>query len=449
MTTNTQYEGRETSEYLGVPGARPNPGRRVIQAAHLLTGKPGEQLDRHALAIDGKYIVWVGPANELPEEYAAWPVQDYPNATILPGLVETHAHFGNRPGDQPSVPDPQLHKQAWDALHSLHWARRIASVGVTSAQSLGSNFYTDVALRETIDHGYAQGPRIVAAGPMITTTGGHGWSEGGEVDSLDDIRHAVREHHKAGVDVIKAAATGGFFTPGTAQWKAQFTVGELRVLVEDAHRLGHRVAVHAHGTQGIRRAVEAGVDYIAHGTFISDDGTTRFEPELADEIARKGIYVDVAAPPSYPPVLGETIAPRAYDLYSHGVRIVTGHDIGAVIPPEAYLYGLQQLEEAGIPRSEILIAATSRAAAAIGLAGVTGVLEAGYEADLLVVDGNPLDDLSVLSRKQLIVIRGDDFHPDYVPEYAGRDASVSEHKPTENVLEERFERVRRASLQQW
>lgn len=444
--TTTQSD---VHDLIGVAGARSNPARRVIAAAHLLTGRPGEQLDDHALAIDGRHIVWVGPTAQLPAEYADWPLENHPGATILPGLVETHAHFGPRPGDEPAVSYPELHEQAWNALHSLHWARRIASVGVTSAQSLGANFYTDVALREAIDKGYAQGPRIVAAGPMITTTGGHGWREGGEVDSLDDIRHAVREHHKAGVDVIKAAATGGFFTPGTAQWKAQFTVEELRVLVEDAHRLGHRVAVHAHGTQGIRRAVEAGVDYIAHGTFISDDGTTRFEPDLADEIARKGIYVDVAAPPSYPPVEGETIAPRAHDLYSHGVRIVTGHDIGAVIPPEAYLYGLHQLEEAGIPRAEILVAATSRAAAAIGLAGVTGVLEAGYEADLLVVDGNPLDDLSALERKLRIVIRGDDFHPDYVPEYAGRDSSASEHKPTGNVLAERLERVRRASLQQW
>lgn len=449
------YDARYRGPYVGVPGKHANPPRRVIAASHLLTGEPGRSFDDHAVAIDGTNIVWVGPVKEVPEPYAAWPIEDYPGSTIAPGLVETHAHFGARPGSAPNVSYPELHEKAWDALHSLSWARQIASVGVTTAQSLGATNYTDVALREAIAQGLVQGPRIVAAGPMITTTGGHGWREGGEVDSLDDIRHAVREHHKAGVDVIKAAATGGFFTPGTAQWKAQFTVEELTVLVNEAHRLGHRVAVHAHGTQGIRRAVEAGVDYIAHGTFIDDDGVTRFDPELADRIADKGIYVDVAAPPSYPPVPGETIAPRAHDLYSHGVKIVAGHDIGAVIPPEGYLYGLHQLEEAGIPRAEILIAASSRAAAAIGLAGITGVLAPGYEADLLVLDGNPLDDLAALDRKQLIVTRGSDFHPDDVREYAGRESSDHKtdnsngRKPTGNVLADRLKAIQRSSLQQW
>ena len=436
------------SNCIAVPG-QDQSCKRVISAGTVITGRPDEVLHNAALVIDGKTIEWVGGLNDLPERYASWSREVYPDSTVLPGLVETHAHFGARPGSAPNVSAPELHEQGWNALHSLFWARRLASVGVTSAQSLGSAFYTDVALREAIDQGLAEGPRIVAAGPMITTTGGHDWRGGSEVDSIDDIRHAVREHHKAGVDVIKVGATGGFFTPGTAQWKAQFTVEELSALVEDAHRLGHRVAVHAHGTQGIRRAVEAGVDYIAHGTFISDDGTTRFEPELAREIARKGIYVDVAAPPSYPPVPGETIAPRARDLYGQGVKIVTGHDIGAVIPPEAYLFGLYQLEEAGIPRPEILIAATSRAAAAIGLAGVTGVLAPRYEADLLVVDGNPLDDLTALERKRRIVIRGRDFHPDFVPEYHGRHAGAGDHDPTDSVLARRFERLQRANLQNW
>ena len=289
----------------------------------------------------------------------------------------------------------------------------------------------------------------MAAGSMITTTGGHDWKDGGEVDSIDDIRHVVRDHHKAGVDTIKAAATGGFFTPGTAQWKAQFTVEELRALVSEAHRLGHPVAVHAHGTQGIRRAVEAGVDYIAHGTFISDDGTTQFDPELADQIAEAGIYVDVAAPPSYPPVGGETIAPRALDLYKHGVKIVTGHDIGAVIPPNAYLYGLHQLEASGIPREEILIAATSRAAAAIGLAGVTGVVAAGYDADLLIVNGNPLDDLQALEQRRLIITRGRVFHPVAIEPYLGRTRSTNSSHTTDNVLARRFARVQRAASQNW
>lgn len=188
------------------------------------------------------------------------------------------------------------------------------------------------------------------------------------------------------------------------------------------------------------------MDYIGHASFIAADGTTRFDLALADRIAEAGIYVDTVATPSYPAVDGETIAPRAFELYQHGVRVVTGHDIGAVIPPHAYLYGLEQLEAAGLPRSEVLVAATSRAAAAIGLAGVAGVLDEGYSADLLVVDGNPMDDLGALARKQRIVMRGVDFRPDPVPAYNGRE----EHPGGPgDVLARHQEILRRRGLQDW
>lgn len=424
-------------------------GMRAVSAGRILTGRPGEELIDGCLVFDTGQIHWVGPRAELPAEYAQLRIEEYPSATILPGLVETHAHLGSRPGGGPRVPDAARHAQGWNALHSVHVLRRLGSMGITSVQSLGSRFYTDVAVREAAAQRLLDGPRIVAAGPMITTTGGHDWADGAEVDSLDDIRHAVRDHHKAGTDVIKAAVTGGFFTPGSAQWRAQFSTEEIGVLVAEAHRLGKPVAVHAHGTEGIERAVDAGVDYIAHATFISEDGTTRFEPALADRIAEAGIYVDVAAPPSYPPVPGETIAPRALDLYRRGVRIVTGHDIGAVIPAHAYLYGLYQLEEAGIPRPEILIAATSRAAAAIGLAGVTGVLAPQYQADLLVVDGNPLEDLTALERKELIVMRGRTFRPDPVPGYHGRDDEGGAPASPDSVLARRQRDVERSKTQRW
>ena len=426
---------------------------RVVSAARVITGKPGEVINQGSVVFAEGVILWVGPTAELPAEYGYVSPETFPAASILPGLVETHAHLGARPGQGPRVPDAVRHAQGWNALHSVHVLRQLGSIGITSAQSLGAKFYTDVAIREAVAQGLIDGPRIVAAGPMVTTTAGHDWADGAEVDSLDDIRHAVREHHKAGADTVKMAVTGGFFTPGSAQWKAQFSLGEIRTLVEEAHRLGKLVAVHAHGTEGIERAVAAGVDYIAHGTFISNDGTTRFEPALADAIAEAGIYVDVAAPPSFPPVPGETIAPRALELYQHGVRIVTGHDIGAVIPAYGYLYGLKQLEEAGIPRGEILIAATSRAAAAIGLAGITGVLEADYEADFLVVEGNPLDSLDALDHRHLIVTRGKNFQPDPLPEYHGREEEpgADPHAPgrTENELARRLRAVSRQELQRW
>lgn len=399
-----------------IPSSRPSSGYSL--PTEFSQAGVGGLIDEGAVVIDGAEIVWVGSRAQLPEEYAEWTLQDHPGATLTPGLVETHAHLGGFAYQfDPDVPDPGVHDASWHAFSQLAVARQLASLGVTSIQSLGARHFTDVALREAIESNLVEGPRIVASGAQLTTSGGHSWSTGGEVDSTTEIKKKIREHHKAGVDVIKVMATGGFGTFGSAPWNAQFTTEELRVLVQEAHRLGKRTAAHAHGTQGIRRAAEAGIDYIAHATFISDDGTTQFDPELADLIAEKGIFVDPCSPPTYPAVEGETITPRAKELYEHGVKIVIGHDIGAVLPASGYVYGLEQLVASGLPVEEVLIAATSRGAEAIGFAGEVGVLEPGYQADILVVDGDPTQNIGDLRSLEEVIIRGRTFHRDYVPSF--------------------------------
>ena len=387
----------------------------MLSAARVITA-PGEPVVADgAVAIESGLVAWVGPKAELPTRFAHLDAVTHAGGTILPGLVETHAHLGAYAGRlSPDTPEPSRHDPSWVALASLATARQLASGGGTTVQSVGARFFADVAVREAVAQGLVAGPRIVAAGPQLTTTAGHAWSTGGEVDSLTELVKAVRDHHKAGADLIKVMATGGFMTARTAPWHAQFTTVELRALVEEAHRLGKHTAAHAHGTEGIRRAVDAGIDYLAHASFIDADGRTRFEPELAEQIAARGIYVDTCSPPSWPPVPGETTTPRALELYQHGVQLVAGHDIGAVLPPSGYTYGLAQLEASGLPREEVLRAATSRAAAAVGLAGVAGVLAPGYVADLIVVDGDPLADLSALDHLLEIVIGGRTFSPDPV-----------------------------------
>ncbi|MDR1077802.1 MAG: amidohydrolase family protein [Propionibacteriaceae bacterium] len=386
---------------------------RLLLADRLFSGAQTSSVAAAAVALAAEQVVWAGPRTELPAAYADWPSQDYGDATILPGLVETHAHLGSYSrAAQPDVPDPTQQAVAWEVLSSVKIARQLASVGVTTVQSLGAKDYVDVALREAVRAGLVAGPRIVAAGPPVTLTGGHGWYAGSEADSIPELRRRVRQHHKAGTDAIKVMATGGFMSHSTAPWNAQFTVEEFRALIDDAHRLGLHVAAHAHGSEGIRRVAEAGVDYIAHASFVGPDGRTAFDPALADLLAQRGVYVDHSAVPTYPPVAGESFAARAYQLYRHGVQIVVGHDIGAVLPASAYSWGLRQLEAAGLPRAEVLIAATSRGAAAVGLAGVTGVVAEGYAADLLVVAGDPLADLSALDHRLEIVIGGRRFDPE-------------------------------------
>ncbi|MFZ2624344.1 MAG: amidohydrolase family protein [Propionibacterium sp.] len=388
---------------------------RVIGASRLFERPDRPPVPEGAVAIVGGRVAWAGPRAALPEDYRQLPETRHPGGTILPGLIETHAHLGSATRTfVPQVPDPALHDQAWQALFSVTTARQLASVGVTTVQSLGALQYSDVALREAIRGGQLAGPRIVAAGPQLTTTGGHSWINGGEVDSVDDIRRAVRLHHKAGTDLVKVMATGGFMTAASLPWNPQFTTAELRVMVDEAHRLGKHTAAHAHGTEGIRRAVDAHIDYLAHASFVDADGRTRFDPRLADRIAEQGIFVDTCSPPSWPPVPGETLTPRALELYQHGVGLVTGHDIGAVLPPSGYTFGLRQLHASGIPRAEVLTAATTRAAAAVGLEGVTGELVAGRSADLIVTDGDPLADLDALDHLLEIVIEGRSFAPDPV-----------------------------------
>lgn len=387
------------------------PESRVLTSAHLFTGRPGGWVDDAAVVIEGDRIAWVGREAELPTDFVDYPRQAHTDATITPGFVETHAHLGGFAYNfDPDVPDPQRHDQGWHALASLAPARQLASVGVTTVQSLGARNFADVVLREAIEQHLVDGPRIVASGAQLTTSGGHSWITGGEVDSVTEIKKKVRDHHKAGVDVIKVMATGGFQTGGSAPWNAQFTTEELRALVEEAHRLGKHVAAHAHGTQGIRRAAEAGVNYIAHTSFISEDGITRFDDKLAEMLAQTGTFVDTNSPPSYPAIEGETMAPHAKRLYDHGVNIVLGNDIGAVFPPSFYPFAMQQLVKSGLPVEEVLVAATSRGAAAVGLAGVVGVLEPGYQADLLVLNGDLRDDISVAADIEEVIIRGETFN---------------------------------------
>lgn len=419
----------------------------VLSAARAFTGKAGGWIDDASVAIDGERIAWVGATADLPAPYRAWRRKRLDGSersgndgtdgrgganagntngsntntgvTLLPGFVETHAHLGTewrRSPARPNVIDPQAIDQPWNTLHSLSIAQRLANQGVTTVQSLGSLYYSDVALREAIRQGLVEGPRIVAAGAIITPTGGHGWRNGSEVDSIADIRRAVREHHKAGVDTIKFAGTGGFLSPGSAQWKPQFTLDELKAGVAEAHRLGKTVAVHAHGTAGIEQAVEAGADLIAHASFVSDDGLTRFVPELAERIAKAGIYVDIAAVPSFPLPVGEQWFARAVDLYHHGVKVVAGHDLGIErFPPEAYLPALVQLNRSGLPVDEVLVSSTARAAKAVGLAGVTGELAAGFAADVVAVAGDPRADFSAVRDLVKVLIRGRE-HPLPSPE---------------------------------
>lgn len=388
---------------------------RVLTADLVLAGRELAPVEAGAVVVEGATITWVGRRGELSPDL---PVTALGAVTLLPGLIDCHVHLGFDGGPAP-VRRMLAEDDARQVALMLAGARQLLSVGVTTARDLGARGYLAVAVREAIAAGTARGPRLLVAGPPLTVTGGHCWFMGAEVDTTDDVRRAVRRHHKHGVDLVKVMSTGGFMTPGSAPWHAQFEVEQLRAAVEEAHRVGKRVAAHAHGVAGIERALAAGVDTLEHCSFVHADGSHRIVPELADRIAASPAYVS----PTWNlrmPQLQEWLGERAWQLlplHEHGIRLVAGTDAGIDhVPHHGYVGGLRAMAGTGIPTAEVLAAATTRAASALGLDAVTGSLTAGLAADLIAVGGDPRHDLAALDDLRFVLARGREFGPDVLPE---------------------------------
>jgi imidazolonepropionase-like amidohydrolase len=385
----------------------------VLTASRVMTGEAA--VTDGAIAIDGRTVDWVGPAAALPAEYAALPRADYPDSTIMPGLIDSHVHLGFDGGPSPAA-RMRAETDAQQLILMLRSARELLGVGVTTARDLGGRGYLDVAVRDAIAEGLARGPRMVVAASPITVTGGHCWFMGAEADSEDDLRRMVRTHHKHGADLIKVMSTGGFMTTGSAPWYAQFTAAQLAVVVEEAKRVDKPVAAHAHGIEGIRRAVEAGVSTLEHCSFVTETNERRFDESLAAMIAERGIVVCPTVNVNAPYVTeltGIVVGEHLATMHEMGIRIIAGTDAGIDnTPHHQYAGGLEYLVKLGFRPDEVLAMATTEAAAALGVADITGRLAPGYEADLIVVHGNPLTDITVLSQLRRVIARGRDYLPD-------------------------------------
>jgi len=368
-----------------------------------------------AVVIGDRTVDWVGPAGALPAEYSSLPRTDYPDSTIMPGLIDSHVHLAFDGGPNPAA-RMRAETDEQQLMLMLHSARELLGIGVTTARDLGARGYLAVAVRDAIATGLARGPRLVVAACPVTVTGGHCWFMGGEADSEDDLRRLVRTHHEHGADLIKVMSTGGFMTPGSAPWYAQFTTEQLAVVVDEARRVDKPVAAHAHGIEGIRRAVEAGVTTLEHCSFVTETNERIFDERLAAMIAEKGIIVcptiNVNAP-YVASLTGISVGQHVMPLHKMGVRLIAGTDSGIDnTPHHQFVGGLEYLVTLGFQAEEVLAMATTDAAAALGLGTITGRLAPGYDADLLVVDGDPGTDISALGRLRRVIARGHDYVPD-------------------------------------
>jgi imidazolonepropionase-like amidohydrolase len=386
----------------------------VLSAPRVITGS--ETVVDGATVLGGDLVQWVGPAAGLPAEYAALPRTDYPGSTIMPGLIDSHVHLGFDGGPNPAA-RMRAETDEQQLVLMLRNARDLLGVGVTTARDLGARAYLAVVVRDAIAAGLARGPRMIVAGPPVTVTGGHCWFMGGEADSEDDLRRIVRTHHKHGADLIKVMATGGFMTTGSAPWYAQFTAAQLAVIVAEARRVDMPVAAHAHGLEGMRRAVEAEVTTIEHCSWVTETNERRFDERLAAQIAERDIVVCPTINVNAPYVAELTGIPAGENvgkMQEMGVRLIAGTDAGVDnTPHHQYAGGLAALVTLlGLRPADVVAMATTEAAAVLGVGGVTGRLAPGYEADLIVVDGDPLTDIRALGRLRRVMARGRDYVPD-------------------------------------
>ncbi|MCX2729452.1 amidohydrolase family protein [Saccharopolyspora sp. NFXS83] len=391
--------------------------QQILTASQLLTGPTDRQFAPGALLIDGGKIAAVGTPSEV-ERHASPTADryDYPDATILPGLINCHVHLAFDASPDPvsalqSSSDDELLAAMQQRAHEHLFA------GVTTVRDLGDRRGLITSLRDAIKRGESTGPRILAAGAPVTPKGGHCWFLGGEVDSAESIRANVRHNARIGTDLIKIMGNGGQMTPGgPGMTDAQFTSEQLRLITSEARAAGLPAAVHAYTTDAIAAAVEAGVATVEHCTFHGNDGAAALDDDLADRMALDGVAASPALPSGWRrmwdmlgPQRAEAIADRLRWLRRHDVPLIFGSDAGVPISQHGDpVSTLELYEHIGFPQADIIELATTTSARHIGLGDVTGEIRPGLDADVVVANGDPTRGVGCLRHLRRVLRAGID-----------------------------------------
>ncbi len=351
---------------------------------------------------------------------------DLGGLTVMPGLIDAHVHLT---GDHDTPFTAEfLDTDEYGVTVGLKNARKTLDAGVTTVRDLGSGPQTMFAIRRAISEGIAEGPRIVASGPAISIIGGHGDISRGRPEIVaalsgyntctgaDQCAAKVREFSRAGADLIKITATGGVLSQQGRGLEAHFTTAEMQAITSTARTLGLKVAAHAHGARGIESAVNAGVRSIEHGTFIDAAGVRAMKENdtwfVATLMAYRGIEEQLGTG-IYTPVV-ETKIRQTLEYVGKGLKaandagvpVAFGTDAGVFAHGRNNEEAAMMVEKAGMTPRAVLVAATSGAAKLLGVDGETGTLAAGKAADLIAVEGNPLDDIRAVERIRYVMANG-------------------------------------------
>jgi len=399
----------------------------LIHAGRLIDGVSAAPKTRQTVVVEAGKITAIEPGFRAPGPGDR--VIDLSQGTLLPGLFDMHVHLTGEYSKTSEIDEYKLN-EADVAIDAVVYANRTLLAGFTTVRDLGDEYLASIALRNAINAHKVPGPRIFAAGKAIASTGGHadptnGWArkfpadpgpEEGVINGIDDARKAVRQRYKDGSDTIKITATGGVLSIAKNGANPQMTEEEIRAVVTTARDYGFKVAAHAHGAEGIKRAVRGGVDSIEHGTFMDDEGIklmkehgTFYVPTIS---AGRWVYEQAQDPDFFPPIVrpkalavGPQIQRTFGKAYQAGVKIMFGTDTG-VSKHGDNAREFRFMVEAGMPAMEAIRAATSVPAKFLEIDDRTGSIAVGKLGELVGVPGDPLTDISVM--EHVVFVMKDD-----------------------------------------
>jgi len=396
------------------------PTRTLLRTGHLLDVKNGSEATGQTIIITGDRITAIAPTASTPKQPGDIEI-DLTKYTVMPGLIDVHTHITMANNFDPYFELSMT--PAKEAIIGVENAKVTLEAGFTTVRNVGANDYTDVALRDEINAGHIPGPHMQVSGPALGITGGHmdenllpyEYHIHGQAvaDGIPAVQHQVRENIKYGADLIKIGATGGVLSKGDDPQASQYTLEEMQAIVADAHRLGRKVAAHAHGAQGILWASEAGVDSIEHGSYLNDEGIAMMKKHgtylvptayLIDWMQQYGNL-----PPIYQQKMKDVSAvekQNAIKAIKAGVKIALGTD-AAVYPHGLNAHELDvYVNQFGMSPLAAIQTGTINAADLMGWTDRVGAIEPGKWADIIAIEGDPLKDVKILQHVPFVMKSG-------------------------------------------